>query len=107
MSSVWYQCQRCGNCCRWPGEVKLLDSEIPAIAAYLGLSEDEFIQNHTRLQASRRGLALLDKPNGECAHLDGIDCRLQAVKPVQCRGFPNTWNFPGWRDICEAIPVER
>ena len=36
---------------------------------------------------------------------DGKHCRIQAVKPRQCAGFPNTWNFPGWRDECEAIPV--
>jgi hypothetical protein len=27
------------------------------------------------------------------------------VKPEQCSGFPNKWNFPGWRQVCEAIPV--
>jgi hypothetical protein len=55
-------------------------------------------------------LALLNKGeggNGECIFLDGRDCRVQAVKPTQCAGFPNTWNFPGWRDVCEAIPVPR
>ena len=38
--------------------------------------------------------------------LDGIDCRVNDVKPDQCSGFPNTWNFPGWQDVCEAIPIE-
>ena len=37
--------------------------------------------------------------------LDGIDCTIQAVKPRQCRGFPNEWNFAGWRKHCEAVPV--
>ena len=37
--------------------------------------------------------------------LDGNRCTIQAVKPIQCRGFPNQWNFPGWRKVCEAIPV--
>lgn len=105
--STYFQCQRCGNCCRWPGFVKLTDHDIIAISAYLGLTEEEFIQSHTRLRPRRDGLALLDKANGECAFLDGTDCRLQSVKPEQCRGFPNTWNFPGWRDVCEAIEVPR
>ena len=102
---VYYLCQRCGNCCRWSGEVPVSPAEISAIAAFLGLSEEEFIRKHTRLRQNRRGLALEDKGNGECFFLDGIDCRIQAVKPGQCRGFPNAWNFPGWRDVCEAIPV--
>ena len=75
------------------------------MAAALNLTVDEFIQRHTRLTPLRNGLALTDKPNGECYFLDGINCLLQACKPKQCVGFPNTWNFPGWRDICKAIEI--
>ena len=104
-SEVYYQCQRCTNCCRWPGFVKVDDADITAIAAHLGLGEHEFIQHYTRLRPRRDGLALIDKPNGECVFLDGRDCVVQPVKPGQCRGFPNTWNFPGWREVCEAVPL--
>ncbi len=104
-ASVFFQCQRCANCCRWPGFVKISDSEIAAISRFLRLTENDFIQNLTRLRPGRDGLALIDKPNGECVFLDGRDCRIQPVKPAQCRGFPNTWNFPGWREVCEAVPV--
>ena len=102
---VYYACQRCANCCRWPGFVRLDDQDITNIAAHLALSEHEFIQRFTRLRPQRDGLALIDKPDGECIFLDGRDCRVQPVKPHQCRGFPNAWNFPGWRASCEAIPV--
>ncbi len=104
-SSVWYQCQRCGNCCRWPGFVRLSDADITAISNFLGMDELIFIERYTRLRPKRDGLALIDKPNGECVFLDGIDCTIQPVKPHQCSGFPNAWNFPGWRDVCEAIEV--
>ena len=102
---IHYVCQRCGNCCRWPGEVKVSTDEVEAIADFLGMENDAVIQGHTRLRANRQGLALLDKSNGECEFLAGVDCRLQAVKPQQCRDFPNKWRFPGWREVCEAIPV--
>lgn len=105
MRKVFYQCQRCTACCRWPGFVKLTEDDIRALADHLGVSEWEFIQTYTRLRPRRDGLALTDKPNGECIFLDGRDCRVQAVKPGQCRGFPNEWNFPGWREVCEAVPV--
>ena len=104
-NAVFYQCQRCANCCRWPGFVKISDAEITAISRFLGMNEDEFIQNLTRLRPQRDGLALIDKANGECVFLDGRECRIQAVKPEQCRGFPNTWNFPGWQTVCEALPL--
>jgi Fe-S-cluster containining protein len=103
--SITYACQRCARCCRWPGEVKVTGEEADAIARFLELAPGAFIERHTRLRANRQGLTLLEKPNGECEFLDGVDCRLQKVKPAQCRDFPNKWRFPGWRQVCEAIPV--
>ncbi len=105
MSAPYYACQRCTNCCRWPGFVRIDARDISAISAFLGLSEDGFIQEFTRLRPGRDGLALTDQPDGACIFLDGRDCRIQSVKPGQCRDFPNGWNFPGWREVCEAIEV--
>lgn len=105
-STPYYLCQRCGNCCRWPGDVRITDDETEAIASFLGLSVDEFVGRYTRLNANRTGLSIIDKPNGECIFLEGKNhCLIQSVKPVQCSGFPNEWRFPGWRDVCEAVEV--
>ena len=101
---VHYTCQRCTNCCRWPGIVRVSQDEITAIAAHVRMNEDDFIARHTRLRPDRLGLSLLEMPDGSCEWLDGRDCRLQKVKPAQCRAFPNEWNFPGWREKCEAVP---
>lgn len=102
----YYLCQRCGNCCRWPGDVRVGDREIAAIADHLDLDEWDFRQRYTRLTGDRRGLSLADAEDGSCIFLEQPNvCRIQAVKPVQCQGFPNRWNFPGWREVCEAIPV--
>lgn len=105
-NGVYYQCQRCANCCRWPGDVVVSDAEISAIASFMGLSEEEFIQRYTRLRLNRQGLSLIEKKNHECIFLEGIDCQIQTVKPEQCRDFPNKWNFPGWRERCEAIEIK-
>ena len=100
-----YLCQRCTNCCRWPCFVRVTEQEIKVIAAFVGVEENEFIQHHTRLRPNRDGLALLDQEDGACVFLKGKECSIQAVKPQQCRDFPNGWNFPGWRNVCEAIEV--
>ena len=106
MSDPYYLCQRCGNCCRWPGDVRVTDEEISAIAAHVKLDVPTFTERYTRLNANRTGLSLIDKPNGECVFLEGRNiCAIQPVKPHQCSGFPNQWQFPGWRDKCEAIEV--
>jgi uncharacterized protein len=85
--------------------VKITDAEIARMAAHLEISEGEFIADYTRLNSSRSGLALQDKANGECIFLNGNDCRVNPVKPQQCRNFPNLWNFPGFEEICRARKV--
>jgi len=49
------RCQRCTACCRWPGQVRLTDAEIDAMAGYLGLAVHEFTEQFTRLREDRRG----------------------------------------------------
>jgi uncharacterized protein len=101
---IFYECQRCTACCRWPGQVRLTDAEITRLAQFKSLSESDFIQQFTRLRHDRRGLALQEKANGECVFLEGDNCSVQAVKPQQCCDFPNLWNFPGFEKTCHAIP---
>jgi len=103
---IYLECQRCTACCRWPGQVRLSDPEIARLAAFLQLGELDFIQRHARLRADRRGLALQEKPNGECIFLEGGACFVQPVKPQQCRDFPNLWNFPGAKRFCRAVRRE-
>ncbi len=81
-------------------------AEIDAIAAFLGVTPGEFMERHTDLRPSRTGLMLKSNPDGSCIFLEGVNtCAIQPVKPRQCRDFPNAWNFPGWREKCEAIEV--
>lgn len=80
------------------------EAEITRLAAFLQMGEGEFISRHTRLREDRSGLALKERPNGECVFLEGVDCAVQPVKPQQCRDFPNLWNFPGFEETCRAIP---
>lgn len=97
------QCTRCGNCCRWTGYVRLKEAEVDAIVAHLGLSATEFMERFTRLTDDRRGLSLIEKPDGSCIFLEGTnECRIQPVKPSQCIGFPNAWNFPGFEKQCRS-----
>jgi len=103
-AKIRYICQRCTACCLRPGFVRITETEIPRLAAHLGVHQEDFIQRYTRLTPQRSGLALIDRPDGACFFLHNGGCRLQAVKPAQCTGFPNEWNTPGWREYCQALP---
>jgi Fe-S-cluster containining protein len=83
--------------------VRLSEAEITRLANFQAMAEHDFIQQFTRLTSDRRGLALMDKPNGECIFLEAGRCAVQPVKPQQCRDFPNLWNFPGAEASCRAL----
>ena len=65
-SNVYYQCQRCGNCCRWQGDVRITEKETVMIADYLGMEVEDFIADYTRLNANRTGLSIIDQEDGAC-----------------------------------------
>lgn len=102
---AFYECQRCTACCRWPGQVRLDEPTIARLARFLEITEPDFIDRYTTLRPDRHGLALRNKGNGECVFLEGPDCRVQPVKPQQCRDFPNLWNFPGFQAQCQAREI--
>jgi uncharacterized protein len=103
---TWYACQRCAACCKWPGDVVLETGEVEAIAAHLEMPLTVFLEKFTRLRANRKGLSLIDQPDGACIFLKENRCEINPVKPLQCRNFPNKWRFPGWREVCEAVPMD-
>ncbi|WCJ61104.1 YkgJ family cysteine cluster protein [Fontisphaera persica] len=105
---IYWECQRCTACCQWPGEVKVTEEEICQMAAWLSLSEREFIERYTRLRQDRRGLALVEQEGGACVFLQGRDCLVQPFKPRQCQEFPNGWRAsPELMRQCQARPVWR
>ena len=99
---IFYDCDRCTACCRWPGQVKLTEEEISRLAAAMKIAEQEFIDQFTQLRHDRMGLTLKNKEDGSCIFLEGSDCVVHPTKPQQCRDFPNLWNFPGFQQICSA-----
>jgi len=87
-----FECRGCGECCRWSGSVLLTDGDIADLAHHLGVSEQEFIDCHTRLAPNRIQLALLDQADGSCAFLEGSRCSIYEARPEQCRSFPFAWS---------------
>lgn len=78
----------------------MTDADITAIAAFLHMSEEDFINEYCHLQRNRKGLSLIDAEDGACIMLCENGCRIQPVKPQQCIDFPYKWNFPGWENRC-------
>lgn len=90
----YFKCKRCGLCCRWGGYVYLTDKDIAALAEATGLSEDEFIEKHTRLSPARDRLCLLDAEGDACEFLTENGCKYYDARPQQCRDYPEKWRAP-------------
>ena len=74
-------------------------AEIAAIASHVGMSQEKFIEQHLRLRADRRGLALKEREDGSCIFLVEGGCAVQPVKPQQCRDFPGRWVNSLWGKV--------
>ncbi len=95
-----FDCIQCQACCRETGYVRLKKEEPKVIADFLGMDVNEFIETLTRLTRDRQGLALVDQTGGACIFLTPKGCRINPVKPIQCRDFPHKWKFSEFEQIC-------
>jgi Fe-S-cluster containining protein len=103
-----YFCTGCGDCCRWPGHVKMKNDEADKIADHLNIPVEQFIESYTELTKDRKALTIIDNEKGQCTFFDdeANQCNIYQVRPKQCQGFPNKWNFDGWREQCPAIELK-
>jgi len=95
-----FKCIGCHACCREPGYVRLENDEPDAISSFLGLSVHEFIARYTVLTKERTGLSLTEKQDNSCIFLTDMGCKINSVKPLQCRKFPQEWKFADFATIC-------
>ena len=100
-----FKCRCCGACCRIKdGIVRVSDAEIARIAAFLGMSEADFIERETEVAPDRKSLMLKSLPDGSCAYLTADNlCRINPVKPDKCRTFPFEWTNDDSTDICPGL----
>ena len=103
-----FSCRHCGACCRIKdGIVRVSDAEIARIAAFLGMTEQDFIDRETEVAPDRRGLILKNRPDGACAWLTAEHlCRIHPVKPDKCRTFPYEWTNDNSSDVCPGLAAK-
>ncbi|WP_321494622.1 YkgJ family cysteine cluster protein [uncultured Desulfobacter sp.] len=95
-----FECLGCGACCRQSGHVRLRPEEPDIISDFLNMDVLDFIETFTCLTRDRNGLSIIDAPGGACIFLDNNGCRINPVKPAQCRDFPVKWRFSNFEQIC-------
>ncbi|MCF7945761.1 MAG: YkgJ family cysteine cluster protein [Spirochaetia bacterium] len=94
-----FECQRCSYCCRnEPGYVFLSSSDMQAIADFLGISEETFLNTYCKtISYNHFGfISLKEKTNNDCIFWREEGCAIYKVRPIQCR------TYPFWANIIES-----
>jgi len=84
------KCQQCGHCCTL-GSGFLVGDDIKKISKFLNKTEEELKNSHLdekdlfNTKLFRPKLKSEDRPYGKCVFLTDKKCKIQEVKPLQCR----------------------
>ena len=83
-----YDCCKCNNCCKLY-DIRIDQNDIAAIAEYLGMAENDFIEKY--LVPDKDEYDCLILKNKPCAFLNADGkCRIYECRPSVCREFPHT-----------------
>lgn len=86
-----FKCKKCGECCKWKGEVKLTPTDIQRISNYLSMEDDNFLNSYTKNKGNK--VVLIDKPGTTtCTFLKDNLCSIWNVKPKQCEDYPKKFD---------------
>lgn len=93
--SPWYKqglsfkCTECSKCCKGSsGYIWISEQEMQKAAEYLNLSFDDFCRQYIRKVGSRYSLIDLPKEDYRCVFLEGKQCKIYPVRPIQCQTYP-------------------
>jgi Fe-S-cluster containining protein len=103
-----FECTQCGTCCKGYGGTYVSESDITAIAAFIGARVCEFKRRYCVPSGDR--LVLAQQPNGFCIFFDH-NCTIHAVKPRMCRQWPFIpsllIDITNWRIMAGVCPGMR
>lgn len=90
-----FRCNRCNECCRNRGDLRLTPADVVVICQFLHISVKEMMEKYARIDVDAYGIKqpFIKSKNDfmkTCIFLDeGKEgCLIHPVKPVQCYTFP-------------------
>lgn len=86
----YFECKKCGACCKWDGVVVLIPEDIKRIAKYLSIGEEKFLKEYT--EKKNKSVVLRNKTGSfSCVFLKSNKCSVWDAKPKQCFDFPKKY----------------
>ena len=98
MEGLYFECKKCGNCCKTVGHTILTVYDIRRISNFLNINIDVFLKEYCyifrRSVYSNKILSFvideisLKKQAKKCPFLKDNYCSIQNVKPLYCKNYP-------------------
>lgn len=100
-----FTCTQCGDCCKGFGGTYLAETDVIAIAHYLGISKSDLLERYCVLSGNRP--VLTQGEDGYCIFFDR-NCSIHPVKPQMCKKWPYIENVlvdpANWRIMADMCP---
>jgi Fe-S-cluster containining protein len=85
-SQVIFDCKQCGDCCKGYGGTYVSPVDILAIATFIDVEPELFLQTYCQLSGKKPVLAQAE--NGYCIFWRKGLCSIHPVKPRMCKAWP-------------------
>ena len=103
--SEFFDCEQCGECCTGFGGTYVSKEDISAIADFLDMKEELFMEKHCQPSGEKTVLALGE--DGKCVFAETL-CTIHPVKPRMCKAWPFIEgvlkNPDNWNMMSNACP---
>jgi Fe-S-cluster containining protein len=103
----FFQCQKCGDCCKGYGGVFVSRQEIRDISGYLNIDAVSFLKDYCQWSGGRP--LIKTSESGYCVFWDKV-CTIHPVKPRMCKVWPfiesvliDPANWDVIRSVCPGI----
>lgn len=100
-----FTCTQCGDCCKGFGGTYLAETDVIAIADFLGISKSDLLERYCVSSGNRPVLA--QGEDGYCIFFDR-NCGIHPVKPQMCKNWPYIENVlvdpANWRIMADMCP---
>ncbi len=103
----FFQCQKCGECCKGYGGVFVNEQEIKHISRYLNMDAESFLTDYCQWSGGRPLIRTAE--SGYCVFWDKV-CTIHPVKPRMCKIWPfidsilvDTSNWAIIKSVCPGI----
>ena len=105
--SEFFECQKCGECCKGYGGAFVSDLDLTRISQYLDIPPERFLSDYCAWSGGRP--LIKNGESGYCIFWDEL-CTIHQVKPRMCKIWPfidsilvDTSNWAAMKSMCPGI----